>query len=87
MKPLFQAVLDFYAQGNEASRAQVQDALRADYGNFKAFKDHAMDEALHTAYANGMIGESRYELDDQGNLVIYYKSDQDMIDTIRGYIK
>ncbi len=87
MKPFFQAVLDYYAQGHEASRQQLQDALRADYGNFKAFKDHALDGALQTAYANGMIDESRYELDDNGELIVYYKSDQDMINTIRSYIK
>ena len=65
----------------------MQDALRADYSNYKAFKDHAMDEALATACANGLITEERYELDDQGKLVIYYKSDQEQIDLINSYIK
>ena len=65
----------------------VQDELRDTYGNFKAFKDKQMDEALHTAMSNGLIYESRYELDENGNLVMYYQSDQDMIDLINNYIK
>ena len=39
-----------------------------------------------TACSNGLIDESRYELDDKGNLVIYYKSSQEGIDTINSYI-
>ena len=87
MRPLFFSVLKFFTDGKEACRADVQDALRAQYGNFKAFKDRAMDEALMTACSNGLIDESRYELDDQGKLVIYYKSSQEGIDTINKYIK
>ncbi|MDO4393528.1 MAG: hypothetical protein Q4C80_03865 [Bacillota bacterium] len=86
MKPLFFAVLKYFAAGNEACRADVQAALAADYSNFKAFKDKAMDLALMTACSNGLIDESRYELDENGNLVIYYKSSQEGIDTINSYI-
>lgn len=46
-----------------------------------------MDEALMTACSNGLIDESRYELDKDGKLVIYYKSSQEGIDTINKYIK
>lgn len=86
MRPLFFSVLKYFATGVEASRADVQDALRAEYGNFKAFKDSAMDEALMTACANGHIVETRYELDDNGKLVIYYQSPQESIDVINKYI-
>ncbi len=87
MRPLFQEVLHLYTDGKERSRQMVQDELRPVYGNFKAFKDSQMDEALHTAMSNGLIAESRYELDAQGNLVMYYQSDQEMIDLINSYIK
>ena len=46
-----------------------------------------MDEALMTACSNGLIDETRYELDDKGQLVIYYKATQEEIDTINSYIK
>ena len=80
-------MLKYYTTGVEACRSDVQDALRATYGNFRAFRDHAMDNALMTACSNGLIDESRYELDKDGNLVIYYKASQEGIDTINSYIK
>ena len=39
MRPLFFAVLKYFAAGNEACRADVQAALAGEYSNFKAFKD------------------------------------------------
>jgi len=80
-------MLKYYTTGVEACRADVQEALKDEYGSFKAFRDKAMDEALMTACSNGLIDESRYELDEKGNLVIYYKSSQEGIDTINNYIK
>lgn len=46
-----------------------------------------MDEALMASYSNKPIDESRYELDDHGKQVIYYKVSQKGIDTINNYIK
>lgn len=86
MLPLNMAILKFFTSGKEASRADVQDALRAQYGTFRAFSDKQMDEALQTACSNGLIAENRLEMDSSGNLIIYYKSDQEMIDTIRKYV-
>lgn len=89
MRPLFFSMLKYFTKevGMEASRADVQDALRAEYSGFKAFRDKDMDEALMTACSNGLIEEGRYELDDKGNLVIYYRSTEDGIATINNYIK
>ena len=87
MRPLFQEVLHRFADGKERSRQMIQGELRDTYGNFKAFKDHQMDEALHTAMSNGLMAESRWELDENGKLVMYYQSDADMCDLINNYIK
>lgn len=86
MKPLNFALLKHFTDGKEYCRKDVQDALRADYGNFKAFKDKQMDEALMTAKSNGLIEESRLDMVD-GKLVIYYRANQDGIDAINSYIK
>lgn len=87
MKPLNFAILKYFTTGVEACRADVQDALRAEYSGFRAFKDKAMDEALMTAASNGLIEESRLDLDENGNLVIYYKALEDGIAAINSYIK
>lgn len=88
MRPLFFAMLKSFAENvdREASRADVQNELRAEFGNFKAFKDKAMDEALMTACSNGIIHEARYELDAAGNLVIFYACSQEEADVINSYI-
>lgn len=86
MKPLNFAILKHFTSGEEACRADIQEALKAEYGGFKAFKDKAMDEALMTAASNGLIEESRLELVD-GNLVIYYRANEDSIAVINSYIK
>lgn len=86
MKPLNFAILKFFTDGKEHCRTEVQEVLKADYSNFKAFKDKQMDEALMTACSNGLIEESRLDMVD-GKLVIYYKANQDGIDAINSYIK
>ena len=40
-----------------------------------------------TAASNGLIEESRLDLDKDGNLVIYYKANEDSIAVINSYIK
>lgn len=87
MKPLNFAILKYFTSGKEACRADVQEALKADYSGFRAFKDKGMDEALMTAASNGLIEESRIDLDKDGNLVIYYRAPQEGIDAINSYIK
>ncbi len=86
MKHLNFAILKFFTDGKEHCRKDVQEALKADYSGFKAFKDKQMDEALMTACSNGLIEESRLDMVD-GSLVIYYKANQDGIDAINSYIK
>ena len=86
MKPLNFAILKFFTDGKEHCRKDVQEALKADYSGFNAFKDKQMDEALMTACSNGLIEESRLDMVD-GSLVIYYKANQDGIDAINSYIK
>ena len=86
MKPLNFAILKFFCSGKEACRKDVQNALRADYGKFRAFKDAQMDDALQTACSNGLIEESRLELDANNNLIIYYKANADGIASINNYI-
>lgn len=88
MKPLFFAMLKYFSKnvGQEASRAQVQEALADVYGGFKAFKNKAMDEALMTACSNGIIHESHYELDENGKLKIFYACTEDEAAVIDSYI-
>ena len=80
MKPLFFAVLNYFTDGHEGTRIDVQNALRDRYGKFRAFKDDQMDEALNTACSNGLLEEIAYDVDKNGKLLTTYRcADRDTI--------
>lgn len=86
MKPLNYAILKYFTKVNEASVSDVIEALKGEYGSFKALNQKSITEALMTAEANGLLSESRFELDEQKNLVVYYTAPKDGADTINKYI-
>ncbi len=52
MKPLNFAILKYFTTVKEACADDVIEALKPQYGNFKALKKKAVIEALMTAEAN-----------------------------------
>ncbi len=86
MMPLNYAILKHFVKVDEACADDVINALKGEYGNFKALKKSAVTEALMTGKANGLLVESRFELLDNGELVVYYKVDDYGRETINGYI-
>ncbi|AWI07144.1 hypothetical protein [Clostridium drakei] len=87
MKPLNYAILKHFTEVEEASADNVIEALKGEYGNFRALKKKAVINALMTAEANGLIEETRFELDESGELVVYYHAHEDGAATINKYIK
>ena len=73
MKPLYYAIMKYMTTVEEASNMDVIHALKGEYGSFKMLRPDAVQEALMTAKANGLLDESRFELDDAGQLHVYYK--------------
>ena len=62
-------------------------ALKGDYSSFSAFKRDKMQEALMTAEKNGLIAESRVDLDSNGDLRVFYSATPEQRDTINSYIQ
>lgn len=87
MKPLNYAILKYFTKVNEACTDDVINALKGEYGNFKALKKKAVITALMTAEANGLIEETKFELDKSGELKVYYRAHEDGAATINKYIK
>ncbi|MCI1997034.1 hypothetical protein [Olsenella porci] len=87
MRPLNYAMLKYFTTVDEASVDDVMDALKGDYSDFTAFKRDKMQEALMTAEKNGLIGESRVDLDKNGDLRVFYSATPEQRDTINSYIK
>ncbi len=87
MRPLNYAMLKYFTTVDEASVDDVMEGLKADYSTFTAFKRDRMQEALMTAEKNGLISETRVDLDDNGDLRVFYGADAEQRDTINSYIK
>lgn len=87
MKPLSYAILKHFTVVEEACAEDVIDALKGEYGNFKALKKDAVIEALMTDEANGLLEETRFQMDKSGNLRVYYHANQEQRDTINKYVK
>ena len=87
MKPLNYAILKYFTTVKEASADEVIASLKGEYGNFRALKKPAVIEALMTAEANGLLEETRFEMDKSGQLRVYYHAHEEGADTINKYIK
>ncbi|MCR2044905.1 hypothetical protein [Anaerosalibacter massiliensis] len=87
MKPLNYAILKYFTTVKEACAEDVIEALKDEYGNFKALKKDAVVAALMTAEANGLLEETRFEMDQTGQLRIYYHAHEEGAATINKYIK
>jgi DNA-binding PadR family transcriptional regulator len=87
MKPLNYAILKHFTTVKEACAEDVIEALKDHYGNFKALNRDAVVEALMTAEANGLLEETRFEMDQAGNLRVYYHAHEEGAATINKYIK
>jgi ABC-type antimicrobial peptide transport system ATPase subunit len=87
MKPLNYAILKYFTRVNEACAEDVIEGLKPEYGKFKSLNRKAVISALMTAEANGLLEETRFEMDDNNVLKIYYHAHQEGADTINKYIQ
>lgn len=87
MKPLNYAILKHFTKVKNACADDVVEALKGEYGNFKALKKSNVVSALMTAEANGLIEETSFDMDKSGSLRIYYHANEDGAATINKYIQ
>ncbi|UIJ38661.1 hypothetical protein LWC08_03560 [Desulfobaculum bizertense] len=86
MKPLNYAILKHFTKVEEACVQDIMEALRAEYGSFRAFKKDSILNALMTAEANGLLEESRFDLDENNELRVYFHAHEEGAATINTYI-
>ncbi|MBI5520466.1 MAG: hypothetical protein HY916_10475 [Desulfovibrio sp.] len=87
MKPLNYAILIHMTTVEEACPEDVMEALKGDYSTFKAFNKRDILTALMTAEANGLLEESRFDLDEGGNVRLYFRANAQGAATIKRYIR
>ena len=86
MMPLNYAILKYFTTVDRASADDVIQALAPEYGNFKALRKPKVIEALMTAEKNALLEEDSYDLDENGELRVYYKAGNEARATIKRYI-
>ncbi len=87
MKPLNYAILKYFTVVPEACVGDVLEALRPEYGRFKALNEKDVLTALMTAKANGLLEETRFEQTPSGELRVYFRAHAEGAATINRYIK
>lgn len=87
MKPLNYAILKYLTKVPEASVDEVMQALKDDYGTFKAFNKKDIVTSLMTAEANGLLEETRFELDGNNEVRVYFRAHAEGAETINKYIR
>lgn len=70
--PTRMAVLNYIYLHGESNVEQVMAGLKTDYGNEKQFNAEMYLEHLMALEANGLLKLSKYELDDQNELLLSY---------------
>lgn len=86
MKPLNYAILKYFTKVKEASVDDILVALESEYKDFKAFNKKSIIDALLTAEANGLIEETRVDLDKNDELIIFYHAHKEGMEAINKYI-
>ncbi len=86
MKPLNYAILKHFTKVEEASAEDVMNALKNEYGHFKAFNKKDVITALMTAEANALLEETRFDMNPEDELRVYFRASADGAATINKYI-
>jgi len=87
MLPLNYAILKIFENAPEALCVyDVMDALKEQYGNFRAFKESYVTEALMSGQFNGLLDEIAFEIDGNDNLRVYYRANEEGKKVIKRYI-
>lgn len=86
MKPLSFAILKHFTKVKEACAEDVIEALKGQYGSYKGLNTKEVVSTLMTAEANGLLEETRFEMDQNDVLKIYYHAHKEGAETINNYI-
>lgn len=73
LPPLYYAIVLHFIDGKTDSAQGVVQALVSDYGRYKLLNIKDVEEALATAKENGLLMETGYRVDENGELLIDYQ--------------
>ena len=73
LPPLYYAIILHFIDGKTDSAQGVVQALVSDYGRYKLLNIKDVEEALATAKENGLLMETGYRVDENGELLTDYQ--------------
>ena len=73
LPPLYYAIIGQFKDDAEHCAADIATALESDYAGYKLLTNKDVEEALATAKENGILDETRADLDDNDQLRIFYR--------------
>ena len=87
MRPLYYSMLLLFKDGKERCVNDVINELKGEYSGFKMLKFNSVQEGLMTAKENGLLDETRFDLDQEGKLRVYWKVNDYGMQMMNSYIK
>ena len=87
MRPLYYSMLLLFKDGKERCVNDVINELKPEYNGFKCSSFLLCRRGLMTAQQNGLLDETRFDLDEEGKLRVYWKVNDYGMQMINGYIK
>lgn len=80
-------MLLLFKDGKERCVNDVINELKGEYNGFKMLKFNSVQEGLMTAKENGLLDETRFDLDEEGKLRVYWKVNDYGMQMMNSYIK
>lgn len=85
--PVRTAVLKFLYDNTEGDVSEIMNALKSMYGSEKQFTKERFIDHVMSLEANGLINEIGYSLDENRELLVRYKINDDGMNTINKYVR
>ena len=86
LPPLHYAIIECFNKETELCADGVIAALKENYSDYKLLNNKGVDEALATSRENGLLEETRVDIDNNGRLRTYYQMTEFGTDMVRRYL-
>lgn len=84
--PMNFRMLHFFSTVKEATVDKLMHELKAEYGTEKQFSKSNISNSLFSMRENGLIEDSKVELDNEGELCIYYSINEEGTRLLHKYL-
>jgi len=84
--PVRSRTLHYFSSVKEACADDVMEGLKPEYGTERQYKKSNFVDHLLNLEANGLLDETRCDVDKNGELRVFYKLNDEGVNTINKYL-